>query len=559
MYLFTTTTNYIRKIETSFYPLRWHESYYFCHFKKLSRYPLQQKQNMHFVLKQALFIALWLLVNVALSTLMIVYDRYSWYLVFISLGNLYKVIFIFIIVGWNAVRCFRNSDADNAVPGGPKTIGIVIPCYTESKEELARNLDSLNKSVQRLRSNAADEVTIVTFIVVDGTTKGKHNDEATFRYVEELTGTSFSHETHTYVSWKGNTISVAVECASNDVGHFVCLCKHENMGKKDSLILVRDIVKHWNAGDVTNRVERAVFDSLQELGVGHIEYIVGTDADTRFDDEFLTTILADISSKDDIVGVSGYALPDETAPGVTLYNPIFMYQAFEYHLQQGLTRYGQSLFGKVTCLPGCGQVWRADDRTLGTSLNDFKQLKDHTSILQSIRALLGEDRRYTGLVLYRNASAQTLLSTRSKVYTSVPIRWPVFFSQRRRWFLSSQVNNIRDTLTNTLPLFLRFVAFTQLWNSAFIIVNLVALAKLFWALHHPTLMTWIAIGVFGLIFLYKIALCIRATTSAFHFLYLLCSAVMYSVAAPCMNLIITCHAFATMTDFDWGATQHVDV
>jgi chitin synthase len=497
------------------------------------------------LLKKIAIIGTLIIINVLISVLMFVYDKYSWYLVFISLSTLYKILLIFLIIAYVIVFKFKsmlcvisNNDIESQNQNKKINVGILVPCYTEGNFELKRTFESIKMSSAKAKTNK--NINIVCIVVIDG-------KNATSNTVQELLQCSLSQETE-YMSWKNESVKVDVGYTSNDYGNYIVLCKNNNMGKKDSLIIMRELI-----GKKLNNSLQSYFNAyLASNEIEDIDYLVGVDADTRLHEDFIVNILK-TSEPDNVLGVSGYAIPDKNC--TSLWNPLFFYQSFEYHQQQGLTRLGQSILGKVTCLPGCAQVWKMDGRTLNEPLEHFKLYKNKDSITQSIRALLGEDRRYTGLVLYKNKDCQTLLCNNAYAYTRVPATMSVFLSQRRRWFLSSQVNNIRDMLSSNLPWFIRFIAFTQLWNSAFILVNMVAMIKFCLSLRHPTIFTLIASSFYLFIMLYKLSLCILKSSSILNSLYLIGSAICYSVFAPLMNLIITFYGLFTMSDLKWGSTQ----
>ena len=62
---------------------------------------------------------------------------------------------------------------------------------------------------------------------------------------------------------------------------------------------------------------------------------------------------------------------------------------------QLLTRASQGVYGKVTCLPGCIQVFRADPALLDKPLDLFKKLpKSEYNIFENVVAFLGEGFTY---------------------------------------------------------------------------------------------------------------------------------------------------------------------
>lgn len=497
-------------------------------------------------------------INILISILMFLYDKYSWYLVFISISNLYKVLLILLIAVWWIVNKLKGmlyiaKDMSKEIECQNKkkwNIGILVPCYTECRDELERTFKSIKQCIDKLKKTNK-RVNVVCMVVIDGKDVRKGERTSTNIVVQELLECSPEQDESEYVSWKKENVKVDIGYSDSDYGNYIILSKHKNMGKKDSLIIVREL----SGKKVTGELQSYFNSYMASKDIEGIDYLVGVDADTRLHEDFIANIL-NPCEPNDVLGVSGYAVPDKSC--TSLWNPLFFYQSFEYHQQQGLTRLGQSIFGKVTCLPGCAQVWKMDERTLNEPLQHFKLFKNKESLTQSIRALLGEDRRYTGLVLYKNKDCKTKLCSNAYAYTSVPTTMSVFFSQRRRWFLSSQVNNIRDSLSNNLPWFIRFIAFTQLWNSAFIIVNFVAIVKFFISLQNPNIMTLVACSVFLFIMLYKLCLCIIKSSSILNALYLIASAIAYTIFAPIINLGITFHGLFTMNDLKWGSTQLIE-
>jgi hypothetical protein len=200
-----------------------------------------------------------------------------------------------------------------------------------------------------------------------------------------------------------------------------------------------------------------------------------------------------------------------------------------------------------------------DYRTLGNTLNEFKKLPED-SLRQKIIAYLGEDRRYTCLTLYNNQDCKTKLCVDAVVYTDVPSTWSVFLSQRRRWFLSANANNIEDVKSSNLPLLIRGLAFIQLWNTAFMLINVVCVIRIFYLTYFKTSEeAVIAFVLYIAVTCYKIGLTIKFTRDWKWFIYFICSLVAFTVISPAVNFIVTIYSLWTMDDFTWGHTQKVKV
>jgi hypothetical protein len=102
------------------------------------------------------------------------------------------------------------------------------------------------------------------------------------------------------------------------------ILKHTNQGKKDSLILVRELINSLIIGqkeDLQVEFEKMLYRS----GCYNLDYLVGTDAGTIFTDSTITTLYEEITSDNKILGVSGLVKP---YPGVkgSLWNWLYFYQ-----------------------------------------------------------------------------------------------------------------------------------------------------------------------------------------------------------------------------------------
>lgn len=494
-----------------------------------------------------------LAINAGVATLTWYYDEYYWYLAIISLGTLYKAIFVglitchfcyrFLSYIFGAIKYKENNDPVNS-------IAFAVPCYTEDYDQVCVTMTSLMNSIKYARELMPFKP--VFYVLVDGMNRGKGCSKTTYEYVLDVIGGGLSEDLNVkYTSWKecDNTCRVSYG-KWNDVD-IVVIGKQINQGKKDSLILVRDIVHNLNDYDHYTSAFRKFYSEDHHK----FDYIVGVDTGSYFSENAIYNLLKKIHNDKDILGVSGFIKVHLNSQNYL--NFWTFYQYFEYIFQQGLTRLGQSFLGAVTCLPGCLQIIRVSDETMGKPLESFRKLPKNNSHLEKVRAYLGEDRRFTCLMLYNNPHKKIVLSTDALVYTDVPYKFSVLLSQRRRWFLSSQANNIRDFLSN-LPILIRFVAIIQVWTFVFTLVTLVCLARLIWIIvMNHNLIVLAAFSSMIFITIYKNILALCYSDSIGKFIYMFLSMITYTLICPFINTFFGIYAIWYMDDYNWGKTQQV--
>jgi chitin synthase len=109
----------------------------------------------------------------------------------------------------------------------------------------------------------------------------------------------------------------------------------------------------------------------------------------------------------------------------------------------------ESLFGSVTCLPGCFTLYRL--RTPDTHkpllisnqlIHDYSENRVDTLHMKNLLHL-GEDRYLTTLLLKHFPMFKTRFVRDAHAYTVAPDDWKVLLSQRRRW-INSTVHNLGE-------------------------------------------------------------------------------------------------------------------
>jgi chitin synthase len=125
------------------------------------------------------------------------------------------------------------------------------------------------------------------------------------------------------------------------------------------------------------------------------------------------------------------------------------WKVYEYFISHHMAKAFESLFGSVTCLPGCFTLYRL--RTPDTHkpllisnqiIQDYSDNRVDTLHMKNLLHL-GEDRYLTTLLLKHFPLFKTQFVRDAHAYTVAPDDWKVLLSQRRRW-INSTVHNLGE-------------------------------------------------------------------------------------------------------------------
>ena len=130
---------------------------------------------------------------------------------------------------------------------------------------------------------------------------------------------------------------------------------------------------------------------------------------------------------------------------------VTMIQVYEYFISHHMAKAFESLFGCVTCLPGCFSLYRIrnfqKNKPILISnevLRDYSVNEVNTLHLKNLLEL-GEDRYLTTLLLKHFPLMKTSFNPDAVCLTMAPDRWSILLSQRRRW-INSTVHNLFELL-----------------------------------------------------------------------------------------------------------------
>lgn len=409
-------------------------------------------EELQRVSKKLLRLQKWcLIVGLAVINGTLIYVAWSYwqvyylFIVLLSSNTVLQAAMILCIAGHFLITrvffcCLKREEI---VPDCPETMVMLLPCYNETHEELSRSLDSL------IEQNDVDEHPRLIFIIVDGNVKGPGMAKTTQEYLmhDILQPSYIKHFENGYRARDGLLMPVKIQTGFFKGVPYVLVGKRYSQGKRDSLCFTRSFIYHFckraeNAVTMfSNELFEYIGNSFVQSGLENVDYLVGMDADTVFEENCIREMVREIRKNPKLVGVCGHVCVDFDGNN---FGPWSLYQSVEYSQTQGLRRMFQSrITGKVNCLPGCCQLIRVDEATFGDAVlrERFGYCPKPNDIMtQHIMGNYSEDSIHASIIFSLFPKKQTAQALRAKAFTIVPQNWKVFLSQRKRWALGSISN-----------------------------------------------------------------------------------------------------------------------
>ncbi|RFU76663.1 glycosyltransferase family 2 [Trichoderma arundinaceum] len=467
-------------------------------------------------------------------------------------------------IGRRVIPCWLGKK--EIIPEEPEKMVLLLPCYNETHQELTRSLDSL------VDQKEIDAHPKVIFIVVDGNARGPGMDKTTQQYLLEdiLEPGQCRRFENGYRARDGLFMPVKIQTGFYKGLPYVFVGKSYNQGKRDSLCFARSFLYHFKKRSeniltmFNNDLYEYIGNSFVQHGLDTVDFLVGMDADTVFDEFCIREMLREIRTSPKLVGVCGHVCVDFDGKP---FAPWSLYQSVEYSQTQGLRRMFQSrITGKVNCLPGCCQLIRVDESTFGDVVlrERFGYCPKPNDIMtQHIMGNYSEDSIHASIIFSLFPKKQTAQALRAKAFTIVPQNWKVFLSQRKRWALGSISNEfVMIFRPGIVPLerLQSLVAVVTWAITPFIIAAVGELISLFIRKGHEMFRDGVFVGLLSVLFLrYFYSFCVgfwlprnmkeRAQYFVGYFLHFLTS--------PFMNIIIMLYSLFNSDDFKWGKTREV--
>jgi len=289
------------------------------------------------------------------------------------------------------------------------------------------------------------------------------------------------------------------------------------------------------------------------------------DADTKVLPDSLTYLVNCMHHDNLIMGVCG-----ETRIANKRQSWVTAIQVYEYFISHHLAKAFESVFGGVTCLPGCFSMYRLKARKANEEdwvpllvkpeiVREYSQ-SEVTTLHQKNLLLLGEDRFLTTILLRTFPNRKMMFCPQAKCRTVAPDAFAVLLSQRRRW-INSTIHNLMElvrvrNLCGTFCFSMQFVVFMDLLGTVVlpVAISLTYALVVSMVLDPPNtfekaIPLMLLVAVIGLP-----AVLILITTRKIVYVFWM---FIYLAALPIWNFVLPVYSFWHFDDFSWGETRSV--
>lgn len=451
---------------------------------------------------------------------------------------------------------------------------VMVPCYNEGERELGKTIKSI------VDSDYPEEHKVLV-VVADGIITGRGEYFNTPTVLANLLGFQLDKKdpAYSYNSLGGSAENRAsiysgiyeTEDRTKSLKYIVIVkrglpeekssSRPGNRGKRDSQLLVMGMMNRVAHDRKRTDLDKALLSALKglEIPLQGIRYMLAIDADTRVSMSSICHMVYRMNTKTQVLACCGETKVDnKTTSWVT------MIQVYEYFASHHLKKSFESVFGCVTCLPGCFTMYRMktdDGRSLmaADSIYQSYRRNDITSLHEKNLYHLGEDRMLTSLLLKYFPDMSLHFVPIAACWTIVPESFTILLSQRRRW-INSTFHNMWELLkVQTM------CGFCCISMNAVVLLDILATMVLPSGVLYAIAYTYVAIeDQQGMSFLSVLMFGILIGVQTLIFIlrgridYLLWFVVYILLGIPVFYVILPIYSFWHMDDFSWGTTRQVD-
>ncbi|KAJ1971608.1 hypothetical protein H4R34_005685, partial [Dimargaris verticillata] len=446
-----------------------------------------------------------------------------------------------------------------------------VPCYTEGEEGLRRTIDSL-------AGLQYDDKHKLIFLVADGNIIGSGNDRPTPRIVLDILGVDPKYDPEP-LSFRSvgdgakqhnmaKVYSGLYEFEGHVVPYIVVVkvgkpterSRPGNRGKRDSQVVLLNFLNRVHFDTEMSPLELEVYHQMKNVIGVHpslYEYIFMVDADTEVLPDALNRLVSCTVHDSRVVGICGETRLSNEDLSLTT-----MIQVYEYFISHHMAKAFESLFGSVTCLPGCFCMYRIRS-TRGQPLIIHQNIieaysENRVDTLHKKNLLsLGEDRYLTTLIMKYFPSYKMKFTPDAISQTVAPDKWSILLSQRRRW-INSTVHNLVELmflpeLCGFCCFSMRFIVFLDLFGTLAMPVTIAYLGYLLY------------LGISGTSDVGYVSLILIAAVYGLQALIFLIKRqwqhigwmIIYLLATPLFSFFLPVYSFWHFDDFSWGNTRVV--
>ncbi|KAL9083247.1 MAG: hypothetical protein Q9165_008600 [Trypethelium subeluteriae] len=357
---------------------------------------------------------------------------------------------------------------------------------------------------------------------------------------------------------------VIVKCGTPDEA---TKSKPGNRGKRDGQVILMSFLQKVMFDERMTELEYEMFNAIWKItGISpdFYEIVLMVDADTKVFPDSLTHMVSAMVKDPEIMGLCG-----ETKIANKRQSWVSMIQVFEYFVSHHLSKSFESVFGGVTCLPGCFCMYRIKAPKGGQNywvpIMANPDIVEHYSenVVDTLHKknllLLGEDRYLSTLMLKTFPKRKQVFVPQAVCKTVVPDEFKVLLSQRRRW-INSTVHNLMELvlvrdLCGTFCFSMQFVIFIELVGTL-VLPAAISFTIYVIALAVKAAITHTAAPIIPLVLLVLILgmPAVLIVLTAHRFVYVLWMFV-YLLSLPIWNFVLPTYAYWKFDDFSWGDTR----
>lgn len=464
-----------------------------------------------------------------------------------------------------------------------KYVIINIPCYTEDGESMFKTIHSAATMMYPHKHK-------LLLIVCDGLVTGKGNEKTTPELVLDIFGRRLNEtrETYEYESLQGpNRCKVLTGFYRETVPYMVIVKvgmpaerhtpKPGNRGKRDSQIILLSLLNKLFYNRVNQRVNspppQKPLSPLEQKIQHDVETIIGVnleaysylltlDADTKPDRLALANMVYRMDDQDII------ALCGETRVDNRWDSWLTVIQVYDYYVNHHLNKAFESLFGTVTCLPGCFSIYRIKFKSkkhgkikpgiIHNDIVDGYSNRNVNSLHTRNLLQLGEDRFFTTLLLRYFPDKKIKFIHEARCKTVVPNSWSSLISQRRRW-INSTIHNLLELLS--IPTLRGIACFSIKTVILLDLISTFLLPVSIFYLGYLVYLISTNVSAFPLILVISVSIMVLCQIAIIlfrgDFSYLGWFFV-YLLALPLWFVVLPIYAIAHMDEFSWGKTRQVE-
>ncbi|RIA83449.1 Glycosyltransferase Family 2 protein [Glomus cerebriforme] len=479
------------------------------------------------------------------------------------------------LLSWQLGKLSKKQKTDDTT----SHILLLVTCYSEGESSVRTTLDSLAST------DYSDKHKLL-FIIADGDITGSENERSTPQICKDLIEpfdlSNFDPPIpKSYLAIgdgkKQHNMAEVIIGYYNCKGHRVPIClinkvgtpeerrgpKAGNRGKRDSQLILMKWLSNICFNERMTPLEFELFEKVRTLtGVTPDKYemVLMVDADTLVMKDSVSRMVAAMERDPTVMGLCG-----ETKIVNKTTNWVTMIQVFEYYISHHLGKSFESMFGGVTCLPGCFCMYRIkapkyDGYSVPILANpDIVELYSSNTVEtlhQKNLLLLGEDRYLTTLMLRTYPKRKMIYVPKAICKTVVPDEFRVLLSQRRRW-INSTIHNLMELilvpqLCGIFCCSMQFVIFLELIGTVVLPSSLIFMIYLIIVSISGVNVVLPLIFIAATFFL-QVFLVIFTSHKISYIMWMF----IFILAMPIWNFILPIYAFWHFDDFSWGATRKI--